>query len=134
MAVGGVATAVPALKNGVVDAAMMFGTGPDLAEALGAGTIILDLRKRGIGPAAVQALWGATLSWAAYGPFIEKNPDTVAAFTAANNEAIKWIQDGKNRERGLRNNQKAYAASEATMADPDGTLKQIVDVNAVGSA
>jgi ABC-type nitrate/sulfonate/bicarbonate transport system substrate-binding protein len=33
IAVGGVTTVVPALKGRVVDAAMMFGTGPELAEA-----------------------------------------------------------------------------------------------------
>lgn len=131
VAVGGVGTAVPALKNGVVDAAMMFGTGPNLAEALGAGTIILDLRKRGVGPAAVQALWGATLSWAAYGPFIEKNPDTVAAFIAANNEAIQWIEDAKNRDAVYTIIQK-HMPLPSSLADPDGALKKIVDVNVGG--
>jgi ABC-type nitrate/sulfonate/bicarbonate transport system substrate-binding protein len=131
VAVGGVGTAVPALKNGVVDAAMMFGTGPNLAEALGAGKIILDLRKRGVGPAAVQALWGATLSWAAYGPFIEKNADTVAAFTAANNEAIKWIEDAKNRD-SVYAIIKKHMPLPSDISDADGTLKKIVDVNADG--
>ena len=131
VAVGGVGTAVPALKNGVVDAAMMFGTGPNLAEALGAGKIILDLRKRGVGPAAVQALWGATLSWAAYGPFIEKNPDTVTAFTAANNEAIKWIEDAKNRD-AVYAIIKKHMPLPSDLADADGTLRKIVDVNAGG--
>lgn len=46
VSVGGVGTAVPALKNDVVDAAMMFGTGPNLAEGLGAGKIVLDLQKK----------------------------------------------------------------------------------------
>ena len=53
IAVGGVTTAVPALKGGVVDAAMMFGTGPELAEALGVGKIVLDYRK-GVGPARLR--------------------------------------------------------------------------------
>jgi ABC-type nitrate/sulfonate/bicarbonate transport system substrate-binding protein len=129
VAVGGVTTAIPALKNNVVDAAMMFGTGPDLAEALGAGKIILDFRKRGVGPAVLQALWGATLSWAAYGPFIEKNQETVAAFTTANNEAIGWIMDRKNRSA-------VYAVIKKHMPLPtdvlnsDATLKRIVDINA----
>jgi hypothetical protein len=50
IAVGGVTTAVPALKGRVVDAAMLFGTGPELAEALGAGRIVLDYRIKGTGP------------------------------------------------------------------------------------
>jgi NitT/TauT family transport system substrate-binding protein len=129
VAVGGVATAVPALKNNVVDAAMMFGTGPNLAEALGAGKIILDLRKPQVGPPVLLALRGATLSWAAYGPFIEKNPEAVAAFTAANNEAISWILNPANRNE-------VYAAIKKQMplpsdiSNPDATLKRIVDVNA----
>ncbi|HJU21569.1 MAG TPA: ABC transporter substrate-binding protein, partial [Casimicrobiaceae bacterium] len=89
VAVGGVATAIPALKGGTVDAAMMFGTGPELAEALGVGKIVLDLRK-GVGPAPLRALRGATLSWAAYGPYIDENQEAVAEFTDANNEAIAW--------------------------------------------
>jgi NitT/TauT family transport system substrate-binding protein len=131
VAVGGVNTAVPALKNNVVDAAMMFGTGPDLAEALGAGKIILDLRKRGVGPDAVQALWGATLSWAAYGPYIEKNSDAVAAFVAANNEAVVWIQDPLNRNAIYAIIQK-HMPLPSDVASVDATLKRIVDVNAEG--
>ena len=131
VSVGGVGTAVPALKNGVVDAAMMFGTGPDLAEALGAGKIILDLRKRGVGPADVQALWGATLNWAGYGPFIEKNQAAVAAFIAANNEAVIWILNSKNRD-AVYGIVKKHMPLPSTLPDPDVTLKKIVDANADG--
>jgi NitT/TauT family transport system substrate-binding protein len=131
VAVGGVATAVPALKNNVVDAAMMFGTGPDLAEVLSAGKIILDLRKRGVGPDDVTALWGATLSWAGYGPNIEKNPQAVAAFIAANNEAIAWIQDSKNRG-ALYATIRKHMPLPSDTSDPDAALKRIVDVNAAG--
>lgn len=131
VAVGGVATAIPALRNNVVDAAMMFGTGPDLAEVLGAGKIVLDLRKRGVGPDAVQALWGATLSWAGYGPNIEKNPDAAAAFIAANNEAIAWIRDDKNRNALYATIKKEMPLPSDT-SDPDAALKRIVDVNAEG--
>jgi NitT/TauT family transport system substrate-binding protein len=131
VAVGGVTTAVPALRNNVVDAAMMFGTGPDLAEVLNAGKIVLDLRKRDVGPDSLKALWGATLSWAGYGPSIDKKPEAVIAFVAANNEAIAWLKDPKNREA-------TYAIVKARMtlpidtADPDAALKRIVDVNANG--
>jgi NitT/TauT family transport system substrate-binding protein len=131
VAVGGVTTAVPALRNNVVDAAMMFGTGPDLAEVLNAGKIVVDLRKRDVGPDPVKALWGATLSWAGYGPSIDKKADAVAAFVAANNEAIAWIQDPNNREA-------TYAIVKTRMtlpsdtSDPDAALKRIVDVNANG--
>lgn len=131
VAVGGVTTAVPALRNNVVDAAMMFGTGPDLAEVLNAGKIVVDLRKHEVGPDAVKRLWGATLSWAGYGPNIDKKPDAVTAFVAANNEAIAWIKDPNNREA-------TYAIVKTRMtlpsdtADPDMALKRIVDVNANG--
>ena len=128
VAVGGVATAVPALRGGTVDAAMMFGTGPELAEALGVGKIVLDFRK-GVGPEPLRALRGATLSWAAFGPYIDENPEAVAQFTAANNEAITWILDPKNRDE-------VYKIVGAKMPLPDSlpnseeTLKRIVDVNA----
>jgi NitT/TauT family transport system substrate-binding protein len=129
VAVGGVTTAVPALKQGVVDGAMMFGTGPDLAEALGAGKIVIDYRIKGVGPEVMQALWGATLGWSAYGPYIDKNPDVVAAFAAANNEAIAWIQNPQNRNE-------LYQLIGKRMPLPDSlpnrqeTLKRIVDINA----
>jgi NitT/TauT family transport system substrate-binding protein len=131
VAVGGVTTAVPALRNSVVDAAMMFGTGPDLAEVLNAGKIVLDLRKREVGPPSLQALWGATLGWTGYGPNIDKKADAVAAFVEANNEAIAWLKDPKNREA-------TYAIVKTKMtlptdtSDPDAALKRIVDVNANG--
>src|SRR5271166_2654808 len=129
ISVGGVTTAVPALKGRVVDAAMMFGTGPELAEALGAGKIVLDYRIKRVGPRPVQALWGSTLTWAAYGPYIDKNPDVVAAFTAANNEAITWALNPQNREE-------LYRVVDERMPLPDAvpnrkdTLKRIIDVNA----
>ena len=129
--VGGVTTAIPALRNGVVDAAMMFGTGPDLAEVLGAGKIVLDLRKRGVGPDPVKALWGATLSWAGYGPNIDKNPDAVTAFVTANNEAIEWIKNSDHREAIYAIVKKRMTLPSDT-ADPDAALKRIVDVNANG--
>src|SRR5579862_6706428 len=70
VAVGGVTTAVPALSAGLVDAAITGGVFPEIAEALGAGRIVLDYRKKGVGPETVQALRGATLCWNAYGPYI----------------------------------------------------------------
>ena len=72
---------------------------------------------------------GATLSWAAYGPYIDKNQDAVAAFTDANNEAIAWIQNPQNRSE-------LYKIIGDRMPLPDTlpnrqeTLKQIVDINA----
>jgi NitT/TauT family transport system substrate-binding protein len=129
VAVGGLATAVPAMEHNVVDAEMLGGAGPELTEAMGAGKIVLDYRVRGVGPKSVQALWGSTLGWHAYGPFVDKNPDAVEAFTAANNEAIAFIKDSANRN-------KTYAAigkrmeMPAGVADPAATLKKIIDVNA----
>jgi NitT/TauT family transport system substrate-binding protein len=128
IAVGGVTTAVPALKGRVVDGAMMFGTGPELAEAMGAGKIVLDYRTRGTGPKSVQALWGSTLSWTAYGSYIEKNPDTVAAFSAANNEAIAWIQNPMNRDEIYRLIEQRMPLPDAVPTRSD-TLKRIIDLN-----
>jgi hypothetical protein len=53
----------------------------------------------------------------------------VAAFTAANNEAITWILNPANRER-------VYLVIKQQMplpgdvSDPEATLKRMVDVNA----
>lgn len=127
VAVGGVGTAVPALKAATVDGAMMFGTGPEIAEALGVGVIVLDLRKDGVGPKALKGLRGGMHGWNAHGPYIDKNPDVVAAFTKANNEAITWIQSAQNRDElyrivGVRMPLDAVPNREAT-------LKRIVDIN-----
>jgi NitT/TauT family transport system substrate-binding protein len=129
VAIGGLATAVPALQHAVVDAEMLGGAGPELAEAMGAGKIVLDYRVKGVGPKSVQALWGATLGWHAYGPFIDKNPDTVAAFAGANNEAITFIKDMKNRAKVYETVGKHMQIS-SSVADPTATLTRIVDVNA----
>ena len=129
IAVGGVNTAVPALKGRVVDAAMMFGTGPELAEALGAGKIVLDYRVKRVGPKPVQALWGSTLTWAAYGPYIDKNPDVVAAFTKANNEAIAWALDPRNGDELYRIVDGRMPLPD-TVPDRKHTLKRIIEVNA----
>ena len=129
VAVGGVTTAVPALAAGRVDAAITGGVFPEIAEALGAGRIVLDYRKKGVGPETVQALRGATLCWNAYGPYIDKNPEVVAAFTQANNEAIAWIQNPQNRDELYR-----VIAERMPLAisvpNRDETLKRIVDIHA----
>jgi NitT/TauT family transport system substrate-binding protein len=129
VAVGGVGTAVPALMNNQVDAAMMFGTGPELAEALGAGKVLLDYRKKGVGPPAVKAMWGATLSWNAYGPYIDKNPEVVAAFTKANNETIAWIQDPRNRDELYKLITERMPLKE-NVPNREETIRAIVDINA----
>jgi NitT/TauT family transport system substrate-binding protein len=130
VAVGGFNTTVPALKNNVVDVAEITAE-PELGVALGAGRIIVDLRERDVGPPVLQALWGATLSWAAYGPWIRDHPEAVADFTIANNDAIKWIQNPDNREK-LYAIVKRHMPLPATMPDPEATLKAIVDANARG--
>ncbi|MFY9954102.1 hypothetical protein, partial [Bradyrhizobium sp.] len=79
----------------------------------------------------VQALWGATLSWTAYGPFVEKNLDEVAAFTAGNNEAITWIQNMENRN-AVYGIIKKHMPLPSDLADPDATLRKIIDVNSSG--
>jgi NitT/TauT family transport system substrate-binding protein len=128
VAVGGVVTAVPALNGKVVDAAMMFGTGPELAQALGAGRIVVDYRKPGVGPKSLLALHGSTLTWGGYGPNIEKNPEMVTAFVKANNEAIAWIRNPRNRDELDRIVAKHMPLPDG-VPNRDDTLKRIVDVN-----
>ena len=78
---------------------------------------MLDYRKKGVGPETVQALRGATLCWNAYGPYIDKNPEVVAAFTRANNEAIVWIQSPQNRDELY----KVIANNALAISVPTGT-------------
>jgi ABC-type nitrate/sulfonate/bicarbonate transport system substrate-binding protein len=129
VAVGAFATAVPALEHAAVDADMLGGTGPELVEALGAGDIVLDYRVKGVGPKIVQALWGSTLGWHSYGPFIDKNPQVVEAFAVANNKALRWIQDKANRNALYAIVQKRMKLPD-NLPNADATLKRIVDVNA----
>src|SRR5262249_39524728 len=89
---------------------------------------VLDYRTRGTGPKSVQALWGSTLSWTAYGPFIEKNTDLVAAFSAANNEAIAWILEPHNRDELYRLIEQRMPLPDAVTARSD-TLRRIIDLN-----
>jgi NMT1/THI5 like len=103
VAVGGLATAVPAMEHNVVDAEMLGGAGPELTKAMSAGKILLDYRVKGIGPKSVQALWRPTLGWHARPP--------------ANRDKI-YAAIGKRMQM------------PAAVTDPTGILKKIIDVNA----
>lgn len=96
VAVGGPATAYPALTANQVDAVLAFEPMMTLIQTQNTGKMLLDFRK-GEGPATLQKMNGAFVTFNASRKFIDGNPGTVKAFQEAWIETVKWMQDPKNR-------------------------------------
>jgi len=93
IAVGGPATGLPALKAGRIDIYMSVAPAPILAEALGYGSTILDLRK-GQGPENFKGILYngvVTLRKTA-----QSRPKAVAAIVEATIKAQCWIRKPEN--------------------------------------
>lgn len=132
VAIGG-ATMLGALQNGTVDAAMLFGNLQDVAVALGAGFIYSDFRLPSSAtnpvPSAVQDLGNAQGGWAAQADFVNKNKELTAAFKAANDEAVAWITDKKNRNE-LYTILAQAAPIPAEVPNADAVYKHSIDLMA----
>jgi NitT/TauT family transport system substrate-binding protein len=103
IAYGPPTAAIAALQNGSLDAAMFFGDGMDIAAAATGGTIAADLRDPNVKASPLMtSMKGSALLWAAQGAFVQANQDVVRRFAQANNEAVAWIKEPKNREGVLR--------------------------------
>jgi len=93
IAVGGPATGLPALKAGRVDIYMAIAPVPTMAEALGYGSTILDLRK-GQGPGDFKGI--------AYNAVVtlrktaQSRPKAVAAMVEATIKAHCWLRKPEN--------------------------------------
>ncbi len=96
VAVGGPASAYPALTANQVDAVLAFEPMITLVQTQRTGKVLLDFRKEE-GPATLQKMNGAFVTFNTSRKFIDGNPGTIKAFQEAWIETVKWIQDSKNR-------------------------------------
>jgi NitT/TauT family transport system substrate-binding protein len=102
VAVGAPPTQLAALKNGAVDAVIMIAPGQDIAEAQHYGRVVVDLRKKGVGPKDIQALGKTFQVKVAADKFIDANPDIMKRYLKANEEAEAWIHDPANFQQLLK--------------------------------
>ena len=91
--VGGPATGLPALKAGRIDVYMAIAPAPTVAEALGYGTTILDLR-RGEGPGDFKGIsYNAVVTLR---KTAQAKPKAVAAMVEATIKAHCWLRKPEN--------------------------------------
>lgn len=91
--VGGPATGLPALKTGKIDVYMSISPAPDIATALGYGTVLLDLRKGG-GPGDFKGI--SYNSVVTLRKTAQSKPKAVAAIVAATIKAQCWLRQPGN--------------------------------------
>ena len=65
-------------------------------ETQGTGSVLVDFRKAE-GPASLQRMNGAFVTFNAMRSFLTRNPETIKAFQAGWIDAVKWSQDPANR-------------------------------------
>lgn len=94
--VGNLQAMIAGLKNGTIDAAETYGFGPEQVEGLGIGFTVGDLRKSGVGSDEIQKINNVSVLWATMDRFIKSDPQVVAEFKKASDEAIAWATDPKN--------------------------------------
>jgi ABC-type nitrate/sulfonate/bicarbonate transport system substrate-binding protein len=102
IAVGSTPTQLAALENGAVDAVIMADPAQDIAVGNGYGSIIVDLRKSGVGPKEIQGLTGTFQVKVGAEAFVRENPDIARRYVKANEEAVQWIRDPANFEQLVR--------------------------------
>lgn len=91
--VGGPATGLPALKAGRIDIYMAIAPAPTVAEALGYGTTIMDLRK-GEGPGDFKGIsYNAVVTLR---KTAQAKPKAVAAMVEATIKAHCWLKKPEN--------------------------------------
>jgi NitT/TauT family transport system substrate-binding protein len=126
VAVGGPATAYPAVIANQVDVVLAFEPLMTLMQTQNTGNILLDFRK-GEGPAALQNMNGAFVTFNAARKFLSQNPNTVKAFQEAWREAVRWIQDSENRTSTKAIIKKYVAIGSVSNVDP--VLNKLIDDN-----
>lgn len=95
IAIGGPATAFPALASRQVDALMIFSPADGFCEVLKACKVVVDLRK-GEGPQAVRDTIGSGVPYWVKADYAAKNPHVINALRAAIVEAQAFMADPKN--------------------------------------
>jgi ABC-type nitrate/sulfonate/bicarbonate transport system substrate-binding protein len=98
VAYGAFPNGVAGLTNGTIDAIETSGDAMDIAAAATGGTIVADFRDPEVLKKLPQvaAITGANMMWVSPTAFVNKNPDVVRRFVAAQNETIAFIRDPKN--------------------------------------
>ena len=99
IAVGGPPTGLPALKANRVDVYMTIAPAPTVAEALGYGATILDLRK-GEGPGDFKGIHYNAL--VTLRKTAQSSPKAVAALVAATTKAQCWLKKPENFDEVLK--------------------------------
>lgn len=99
IAVGSTLTQLAALENGAVDAVIMADPAQDIAVGNGYGSIIVDLRKSGVGPTEIQGLTGTFQVKVGSESFLHDNADVARRYVKANAETVQWIRDSANFEQ-----------------------------------
>jgi NitT/TauT family transport system substrate-binding protein len=98
VAVGGAEAAYTAMVEArQIDAAMMFPPLPFLCDLHKTCFPVIDMTL-GEGPAAIRAMTGATVVFAARREMADGNPQLMAAFYAAFRDAAAWFNDPFNLE------------------------------------
>lgn len=95
IAVGAPAAAFAALYSNQVDAVLSWDPVLSICEVSQTCTVLVDQRK-GEGPNEVKRMAGAGVVWQARASSIAADPETYAAFMAAQADAVEWIRDPAN--------------------------------------
>jgi NitT/TauT family transport system substrate-binding protein len=125
VAVGSTPTQLAALENKAVDAVIMGDPGQDLAERAGFGRIVLDLRKKGVGPKNIQDLVGTFQVKVAAETLLKEKPDLVKRYVEANKEAAAWIKDPANFAAVVKH-MKNHVSLGRDVADADALFENLV--------
>ncbi|MDI3418164.1 ABC transporter substrate-binding protein [Streptomyces luteolus] len=100
VAVGGVVTMEPALRNGKVDA--VIGSTSSYITMASHGLDLVPFSDALDGEAGELSRDGLQVLWATTKDFKAQNPGTVDKFCRALDSAVKWINDGANRDAGVK--------------------------------
>ncbi|MDQ8704042.1 ABC transporter substrate-binding protein [Streptomyces sp. LHD-70] len=100
VAVGGVVTMEPALRNGKVDA--VIGSTSSYITMASHGLDLVPFSNALEGEAGELSRDGLQVLWATTKDFKAQNPGTVDKFCRALDSAVKWINDDANRDAGVK--------------------------------
>jgi ABC-type nitrate/sulfonate/bicarbonate transport system substrate-binding protein len=125
VAVGPTPTGLAAIENGAVDVVVLLDPGQDMAEKLGYGHIIVDLRKGGVGPKDLAGLNGMYLVKAASDGYLAAHADISRRFVAAFQDAGRWVHDPANFPEVLKL-MKARVPLGRVVPDADALFAKLV--------
>lgn len=124
IAVGSPPTAYAALVAGQVDAILSWDPVPALCEATGNCFVLVDLRK-GQGPDVLKSMNGGFVVWQARREYVERNGKVIDAFLKAQDDAVAWLRDEKNRDATMKLVSANFKLGD--IPNREQALNQIVD-------